>query len=124
MVGGGLYFARDNPRREREISRDSHRRCSMPLRRAVLQQEPRFDHPSIIRFPMIDGECPSEIVWGEVSDFILRARAVRDGKEGLLRRKLFEQYRLTLEGLASEAYDDERTGLASDGARIVPVDDF
>jgi hypothetical protein len=79
----------------------------MPLKRSDAHQ------PSIewdiytVRFPLTDGN--ENIIWGEVSDLALRERAFRDElKNDLEKRALFDHYRLMLEGLASELFDEGR----------------
>ncbi len=76
----------------------------MPLSR-VNSREPiiKIDIQSV-RFPLTDGKS---LIWGEVSELALRDRAMRDEiNAGLEKWALFERYRQTLEGLASELFDE------------------
>lgn len=91
----------------------------MPLRRAIFLEPITDLDISTVRFPMIDGD---KVVWGEVSDFALRERAMRDEvKTGLEKKALFERYRTFLEMLASELYDEERRQVDPDGTTVVRV---
>ena len=96
---------------------------AMPLRRARTV-EPMVDLDLLsVRFPMVDAKSPaSQIVWGEVTDFALRERAAADGvTTGLEKAALFERYRLTLEGLASELFDEGRQFNDASGMVVVRV---
>jgi hypothetical protein len=92
----------------------------MPLSR-VNSREPiiKVDIQSV-RFPLTDGKS---LIWGEVSELVLRERAVRDEvKTGLEPWALFERYRQILESLASELFDEgELTEDKSLGVLVVRV---
>jgi hypothetical protein len=91
----------------------------MPLRRAVFR-EPIVDlDVHSVRFPLADGD---QLVWGEVSDLALRERGIRDEiKTGLEKAALFERYRVLLEMLASELYDEGKRITHPDGTIVVKV---
>jgi hypothetical protein len=91
----------------------------MPLRREKAFY-PMVDlDRDTVRFPLTDG---TQLIWGEVSDLALRECAMRDEiKTGLEKRQLFELYRQILEVLASELFDEGKSGKATDGALVVRV---
>ena len=91
----------------------------MPLRRAVFQKPVTELDIHTVRFPLADRD---KLVWGEVSDTALRERAMLDEiKTGLEKAALFERYRVMLEMLASELYDEGKRFTQPDGTIVVRV---
>jgi hypothetical protein len=94
----------------------------VPLRRAVALKPSFQTDPLNVRFPMVDLEDKSKVVWAQVSDLVLRDRAFRDRvKIGLDKASLFAQYRIRIEELASDLYDQGAYRVWPDGMITVRI---
>jgi len=95
----------------------------MPLRRFTGDSSPNLDNPAVPRLPMVDVDKGDELVWAEVREYELRARASRDGLPPDLNLKdLVERYREHLEQVASEGYDAGTMRVTSSGEKFVYID--
>ena len=92
----------------------------MPLTRVNIREPVIGLDIQSVRFPLTDGKS---LIWGEVSSLALRERAMRDEvKTGLEKRALFDRYRQILEQLASELFDDGKSGKEeSTGTLVVRI---